>query len=143
GNGAISFQDQTNRLTVGDVLSGGTGTNQGSVSLLFRSLTGQATAKRYLISQKGASGTEFGVYFDDGGLRVQTGSQADVILQTNAIVFEAWYYLAMTWDETRPDTNGAEVTWYLGRVGGTLTNGSINLTDSAVTFSSRWIRPTG
>jgi hypothetical protein len=140
GNGAFSFTNTDDRLIAGDVISGGSGNDAGSMSLLFRSLNGPPSSKRYLFSQKGASSShEFAVFvesntapIDPAGLKVQAGGQTVTILPSNAIVSKAWYFLAMTWDETRPDANGPEFKWYVGRVGGTLTNGSTNLTDSAV-----------
>ena len=144
GNGAFSFTSDTNRLTAGDVISGGSGTNQGSVCLLFRSLTGLATTRRFVLWQEDSiNSNRFGVFFEDdnsgpypGNLCVQVGGQTNVMLASNAIVFGAWYYLALTWDETRADTNGAEVTWHLGRVGETRTNATINLADGAVVGNS-------
>ncbi len=142
GNSSFSFTNanDSDRLTVGDVISGGDGSSKGSISLLFRSLSGLATTRRYVFWQDDTSNSKrFGVFFEDdnggiypGNLCVQIGGQTNAILGSNAIVFGAWYHLAITWDETRVDTNGAEVAWYLGRVGGTLTNGTINLSDSAV-----------
>ncbi len=139
--GAFVFDDSTNGLeTVRDVISGGTGNDQGSVSLLFRSLTGAATSKRYLFSQRAAPSTnEFAAYFDAEGLRLQIGGRTNVILQSNSIAYGAWYYLAITWDETRPSTNGAEVTWYLGRAGGTFTSDSTNIPDTAVVGSTNTV----
>jgi hypothetical protein len=144
GNSAITFTSDTNRLTLGDVISGGSGTNQGSMCLLFRSLQGLATTRRFVFWQEDSiNSNRFGVFFEDdntgpypGNLCLQIGGQTNVLLASNAIVFEAWYYLALTWDETRADTNGAEVTWYLGRVGETLTNGTVNLADGAVVGNS-------
>ena len=144
GNGGFSFTADSARLTTSDVISGGSGTNQGSMCLLFRSLSGLATTRRFVFWQEDSiNSNRFGVFFEDdnsgpfpGNLCLQIGGQTNVLLASNAIVFEAWYYLAMTWDETRADTNGAEVTWYLGRVGETLTNGTINLADGAVVGNS-------
>src|SRR5205814_746941 len=43
GNGTFSFTASSNGLTSGDVISGGSGTNQGSMSLLFRSIDGYSS----------------------------------------------------------------------------------------------------
>ncbi len=49
----------------------------------------------------------------------------NAILQSNGLVFGAWYYLAVTCDETRADN---EVRWYLARVGdSTLQSESLTL----------------
>lgn len=146
GNGAFSFTNSTSRLTAGDVISGGTGISQGSMSLLFRSIDNYSSnTPRHVFFQSGTTtSNDFGAFFEPtnatsvnpGSLKVHVGGQTNAILLSNDLVFGAWYYLAMTWDETRADTNGAEVAWHLGRVGGTLTHGSINLTDSAVVGSN-------
>ncbi len=147
GYGAFAFRHEVNTdalETQRDVINGGDPTSKsGSVSLLFRSLTGQADAKRYLFCQKGSSSVELGVYFgpEEGlnspaGLKVQIGTKTVTILPNSAIVFETWYYLAITWDEAR-DAN--EVKWYLGRAGGTLTSDQqppIDLADTAVVGNS-------
>ncbi len=126
GNSAFSFTAGSDVLTVGDVISGGNGTSQGSVSLLFRSLNRPATANRYLLSQK--SSPEFRVYFDSGGLKVQIGSTVTQTIPPpsgdfGAWYVGAWYYLAITWNE-----NTDVATWYVGRPGGTLASGTITLT---------------
>ena len=139
GSSAFSFTNTSNtdRLTVDDVISGGTGTNQGSMSLLFRLFTSSPSGKRYLFSQKGASGSqEFAVFVesngapvDPAGLKVLIGGQT-VTLST-ALVFQAWHYLALTWNETND-----VATWHIAPVGRTLTTGTINLTNSALVGSS-------
>ena len=145
GNGAFSFTASGHALTGTDVINGGTGNDQGSIGLLFRSIDGYSSnTPRYLFYQVGGTSNEFGAFFeitnsgtaDPGSLKLRIGGQKIPILQSNDLVFGAWYYLAITWDETRVDTNGTEVAWYLGRVGGKLTNGCINLADSAVVGSN-------
>ncbi len=136
--GTFVFDTSTDGLETGrDLINGGNGTGVGSISLLFRSLTGAATAKRYLLSQKGTK--EFGVYFDANGLRVEIDGQPGGVPATipppdaDGWRYGNWYYLALTWDETR---DGGEVKWYLGHVSGTLSSGSINITDTAVVGNS-------
>jgi hypothetical protein len=127
GNSVYSFTNNTDRLGVpNDAIGGGTGdaTNQGSFTLLFKALTRQATAKRYVLSQgtdtSTSSGNAIAVYFDgtgtNGALKVGVGPNEPIILQDSNLVRGAWYYLAVTCDETRTNTNDA-VRWYLGRVG--------------------------
>ena len=138
GNSAFSFTNTSNtdRLTAGDVISGGTGTNQGSMSLLFRLFTSPPSGKRYLFSQKGASGSqEFAVFVesngapvDPAGLKVLIGGQT--VTMSTALVFQAWHYLALTWHETND-----VATWHVAPIGGTLTTGTINLTNSALVGS--------
>ncbi len=146
GNGAFSFTATNHVLGAGDVINGGTGADKGSMTLLFRSIDGfSSNTPRYMFHQRGTTTTnDFGAFFEPtnstaanpGSLKVHVGGQTNAVLLSSDLVFGSWYYLALTWDETRPDTNGAELTWYVGRVGGTLTNGSINLTDSAVVGSN-------
>jgi hypothetical protein len=129
---AIQFNGTSQRMTAGAVISGGTGTNQGSLSLLFRSLTGYPTTllstQRYVLCQRGNNTNELGLFFetnnatvDPGSLKVRIGSQTNTILASNAIVFGTWYYLAMTWNES---SNLA--TWYLAPIGGVLSSSNIN-----------------
>ena len=122
GNSAYSFTNNTDRLVVtNDAIGGGTGdaTNQGSFTLLFKALTRQATSKRYVLSQGTATSNAIAVYFDgtgaNGALKVGVGTNEPIILQDSNLVRGAWYYLAVTCDEMR--TNSNEVRWYLGRVG--------------------------
>ena len=155
GSNAIQFNGTSQRMTAGGVISGGTGTNQGSMSLLFRSLTGYPTTllstQRYVFSQRGNATNEFGLFFetndppvvDPGSLKVRIGSQTNTILASNAIVFGTWYYLAMTWNES---SNLA--TWYLAPIGGTLNTSNINFgatnavgNSSNVVFGNRQSAP--
>jgi hypothetical protein len=128
GNSAFAFNVNTQRLAAGDVISGGSGTNQGSLSLLFRSLNGYpTTTPRYVFCQKGNSTNEFSMFFEGtnsppGSFKVQMAGQTNVILQSNAVVFGTWYYLAMTWNES-----DHLATWYLAPIGGTLSSGAIDL----------------
>ncbi len=139
GSNAINFNGTSQRMTAGDVINGGTGTNQGSMSLIFRSLNGLPTTllstQRYVLCQKGNANNEFGLFFetntapvDPGSLKVRIGSQTNMLLASNAIVFGTWYYLAMTWNES---SNLA--TCYLAPIGGTLSTSNINLVNLGVT----------
>jgi len=135
GNGAYLFSTNTDRLVAtNDALGGGTSdaTNQGSFTLLFKTLGRQATAKRYVLSQGTATSNAIAVYFDGsltnsdkGGLRLGVGTNEPIILADSNLVRGAWYYLAVTCDETR---GSDEVRWYLGQVGSqTLPVGSFAL----------------
>ncbi len=136
GNGAYSFATNTERLVVtNDAIGGGTSdaTNQGSFTLLFNTLGRQATAKRYVLSQGTVTSNAIAVYFDGsltnndkGALRLGVGTNEPIILADSNLVRGAWYYLAVTCDQTR--TNSDEVRWYLGQVGSqTLPAGSFAL----------------
>ena len=132
GNNAIEFNGSSQRLTAGDVINGGTGTSQGSLSLLFRSLpshpTNNLTTPRYVFSQRGNITNELGLFFqptnaasDSGSLKLQIGGQTNILLTSNAIVFGTWYYLALTWNESNQ-----LATWYLAPIGGTLSSSNFN-----------------
>ncbi len=142
GNGAFSFTNASNCLTVGDVISGGTSNNQGSMSLLFRSIEGYSSnTVRYVFCQ-GANNSEFSAFFEPtntangypGSLKVKIAGQTLPILQSNELMFGVWYYLAFAWDETR-DT-APEVAWYVGRIGGALNSGTIDLDTNSVVGSN-------
>ena len=127
-HGAYSFANSSDRLVLGetdDPIGGGTNdaVTQGSFTLLFKTLAIRTTAKRYLLSQGTANANALAVYFDGtnstdasltGALRVGVGTNEQAILLDTNIVREAWYYLAVTCNETRGSN---EVRWYLGQVG--------------------------
>jgi hypothetical protein len=132
GSNAIQFNGINQRLIAGDVISGGTGTNQGSLSLLFRTMSGHANTNvslpRYLFSQRDNDTNEFALFFettntmtDPGSLKLRIGSQTNTILASNAIVFSTWYYLALTWN----DSNHL-ATCYLSPIGGALSSSNFN-----------------
>lgn len=144
-NGARWFNGPTHRLLLNetdDPIGGGSNDSvqQGSFSLLFRALSGQASSSRehYLISQgtdvSANNGNAIGAYFTTSGdLKLRVGFVEEVILNrydvsdgvANDVVYGAWYYLAVTCDES---LGNDEVHWYLGRVGSqTLQSGLLTL----------------
>ncbi len=153
GNGAYSFSATTDKLTLtetdgNDPIGGGEGDSEtkGSFTLLFRALPEAASGIRYLLSQGTDNGRhEIGVYFDGtstspGPLKLRVGKDSagqalePIILPSDKIAFGAWYYLAVTCDQTRPDN---QVRWYLGRVGsGTLDSDSFTLTGTYKVFGN-------
>ncbi len=140
--GAVEFDADSDVLTASDLINGGATvapavdqTASGSVSLLFRT-PGALTGNRrcYLLSQGTSdisSKNAFHVYVADAaggqGLKLEIGDKTTEILAANEIVFDAWYYLAITWKE---DSN-PEVMWYLGRVRSAINSGSIDLDDTS------------
>ena len=144
---AYAFFAAPDALTIpSDIINGGgAGTNDaatgvGSMSLIFHSLnTWTTTGQRWLFSQGDSTtnGNGLALFFENntttnGGqsdLKLRVGNGTTSILASNAISFSSWYYFAMTWDESR---NAGEVIWYLGKLGGPLTSGVINLNDDAV-----------
>lgn len=136
----------TDALTnVNDLISGGgattnaAATNTGSITLLFRALDGLTTGgQRFLLGQGNTTtnGNALGVFFENGtsssdqcALKIRIGDGTTAILSSNNIVFGGWYYLALTYDEAR---DAGEMNWYLGRVGGALNSGTIDIGNDAV-----------
>lgn len=112
------------------VSGGGTATTNstatGSISLLFRSLDPgiqSTTGEHFVFDAGGAAGTSNSLALlfentansDPLSLKLRFGDSSTVILPTNNIVADSWYYFALTYHETAV-TNKA--TWYLGRLGG-------------------------
>jgi hypothetical protein len=143
---SYSFLGQTDALTnVNDLISGGgvttnsAATNAGSFTLLFRTLDGLSTGgQRYLLGQGNTTttGNALGVFFENGtassdtcALKLRIGDGTTTLLLSNNIVFGAWYYLAVTYDEAR---DAGEVNWYLGRIGNALNSGTIDMSNDAV-----------
>jgi hypothetical protein len=126
-------------LTSTDLVSGGTGSSKGSISLLLRALDStNNTGQRFVFSQGNttSSANAFGLFFenntstsDQNALKFRTGNTTTTILPADQIVPGQWYYFAATWDETR---NTGEVKWYLGQLAGPLASGTVNITDTAV-----------
>jgi Concanavalin A-like lectin/glucanases superfamily len=134
-----------------DIINGGgpgpdaSATGTGSISLLFRMLSDtNNTGQRYLFGQgNGSSGTknQFGCFIENTNpangdpnslkLRIGNGPTTTILYATN-IIPDAWYYLGVTWDETRNSAGGGEIRYYVGPVGGTLDAGSIDMANDAV-----------
>ena len=122
-----------NLLAAGGTVSGGPGTGKGTVSCLFRSLsTTNFSGQKFICSAGGGTAVSnaFGVFFENltsgsnpGSLKVRVGSATTTILQASNVVTAAWYYFAMTYDETAT-TN--QTTWWLGQPGGTLRSGVVS-----------------
>jgi hypothetical protein len=51
------------------------------------------------------------------------------MLASNQIALNTWYYLGVTWDETR---NSGELKYYIGQIGGVLSSNSFNINDASV-----------
>lgn len=136
--GAYRFRDSNHRLKAGDIVNGGTGSGVGSVTLLFRALTGPTAFQRYILFQTNLSGSAFSVYFENNNgsspypqsLTLKVGNHTEKMLDASAIVYGQWYYLALTWDE---QANTSEVKWYIGLVGGTLSGPTtVDISNSSV-----------
>jgi hypothetical protein len=145
GNSAFRFHDPGDRLTLTQspdpIGGGGPGPNanaagKGSITLLFRALDGVTAGDRYLISQSDVSPNRnaLSIFFANGGglmLRMGNTTIPAPILSTAEITAypNAWYYLAVTWDEAR---DAGEVKWYLGRVGSQLNSGTFDFANDGV-----------
>jgi hypothetical protein len=153
---AYCFNETNDAIfTTNDIINGGgfvadsAAAGVGSVSLLFRMLSDtNNTGQRYLLSQGGVSGTQnqFALFLentntsngDPNSLKLRMGNgPTTTIRQPADLTPNAWYYFAMTYDESR-NSNPGEVKWYLGPVGGVLTNGAVDIANTAVIGDNGW-----
>lgn len=107
----------------------------GSITMLFTQLGQLPSGQKFILSQ-GTNTTAhnaFELYIDNptgnNGVKLRVGNITTEILASNDVVFAAWYYFAMTYNETN---DSGEVTWYLGRLGDTLNSGTIDIANDAV-----------
>src|ERR1051326_953607 len=144
---AYAFLNASDALSLGtDIIPGGDpiGTNAaangvGSISILFRALDSSSTGQRFIFSQGSgvtSNGNALALFFENntstnnpGDLKLRVGNTTTSILASNTIAFDQWYMFTMTYDETR---DAGEVLWYLGRSGGTLTSGTVDIGNDAV-----------
>jgi hypothetical protein len=123
----------------GDSATNAAAAGKGSISLLFRTLDSSPTGQRFIFSQgTGASsnGIALALFLENntttnnpGDLKLRVGSTTTSILLSNAVVYDQWYYFAMTYDEAR---DSGEVLWYIGRSGGLLASGIMDIGNTAV-----------
>ncbi|HVM50191.1 MAG TPA: LamG-like jellyroll fold domain-containing protein [Candidatus Acidoferrum sp.] len=150
-NSAYQFSQTNDALLItNDIIPGG-GTSSsaangsGTISFLFRALAGtNTTGQRFIFSQgAGTSGNQNQLALflentnslngDPTSLKLRVGNgPTTTILQSTNIITNAWYYFAMTYDENRDSQSGGEVRYYLGPVGGSLTNGAVDIANTAV-----------
>lgn len=148
-NTARSLTASTDSLTTTtDLFAGGqtavggnaSASGVGSVTLLFRALdTVFLGGQRFVFSQGNNSSDRnaFGLFFenqnlsngDPGGLKLRAGNTTFTLISSNQLQTATWYYLAITYDESR---DNGEVQWWLGPIGGVLTNGLANPANDAV-----------
>jgi hypothetical protein len=151
-NAAYQFNETNDALfTTTDLIpSGGGSANSaangvGTISFLFRMLGNtNNTGQRFIFSQgAGTSGNsdQLSLFLentnagngDPNSLKLRVGNgPTTTILQPTSIITNAWYYFAMAYDENRDSQSGGEVRYYLGPVGGSLTNGAVNIANTAV-----------
>ena len=151
-NSAYQFNETNDALvTTTDLISGGGATFNGAanavgtISFLFRTLADTTnTGQRFIFSQgagTSGNGNQLGLFLentnpangDPNSLKLRLGNgPTTTILHAASIITNAWYYFAMTYDENRDSQSGGEVRYYLGPVGGSLTNGLVNIGNTAV-----------
>jgi hypothetical protein len=136
--GADALVANTNLLNGGGTFTGSTGAGMGTVSCLFHSLAStNVQGQRHVFSAGGssASSNAFALFFENltgtnpASLKIRFGDSSSVILQPTNIVSSAWYYFAMTYDETQ--TNH-QVSWWLGQPGGSLQSGFFSALPSSL-----------
>jgi hypothetical protein len=117
-----------------------TSTASGSITFLFRTLDpGANTGQRYLFSAgyTTANGNAFALFIennnvangDPNSLKLRFGNTTTTILQATNIVPDTWYYVAITYLESRSPN---KAYYYIGRPGEALTTGMTTNSSSAV-----------
>jgi hypothetical protein len=110
-------------------------TAKGSISFLFRSLSGaNVGGQRFLFDATTTAGmtttnhNAFSLFFENdtstnapNSLKLRFGDSTTVLLTSNNILPSTWYYFALTYDEARVPN---KAIWYVGTAGGTLLSGS-------------------
>ena len=114
-------------------------TNRGSVTVLFHALDDtNNTGQRFVFSQGTTSGdaNAFALFFENdtsssspNSLKLRVGNLTTSILPAAGIRPNAWYFLAVTYDENR---SAGEVDWHLGRLRDSLASGTIDTSQAAV-----------
>jgi hypothetical protein len=120
---------------------------KGSISFLFRSLSGlNFGGQRWLFDGRklqvptATAGTAFhnalALFFENetstnspNSLKLEFGDTTQPILNSNNIAFNTWYYFALTWDEARVPN---KAIWYLGVPGQPLMTGTTTNAADAV-----------
>ncbi len=110
---------------------------KGSLTFLFRTLTGAPGGERWLFNQSlgGGASNQFTLFFagsgaasDPGALKLRVGDVTNTILAAGNVAFSSWYYFGVTYDEAR---DAGEVRWYLGS-GTNLTSGVMDIGNNSV-----------
>jgi hypothetical protein len=155
-NGAYSFTETNDALFIThDLINGGgpgidtVASGVGTINFLFRMLSDTNNGgQRYLFSAPASTtnGNQLGLFLESSStangnpnslkLRVGNTTKGNVgstdpvpVAYPEDLVPNAWYYFAMTYDESR---NTPEVFVYFGRVGATLSSTSFNPANNSV-----------
>jgi hypothetical protein len=121
-----------NFLQAGGTFTGTPGSGKGTISGLFRSLASTTVSgQKFIFSGGGnaATSNSFGLYYENdtatsspGALKLRFGNNTVVLLPATNFVPVAWYYFAVTFDESLAAN---QVNWYLGQPNGVLSNGVV------------------
>jgi hypothetical protein len=134
-NGSVSTPGliaSNNFLQAGGTYTGTAGSGKGTISGLFRSLAStNVSGQKFIFSGGGnaAFSNSFGLYYENltgtspGSLKLRFGNNTVVLLPSTNFIPVAWYYFAVTFDESLAAN---QVNWYLGQPHGALSNGTLS-----------------
>lgn len=142
-NNTDFLRNLTDPLISGGGSANSNATATGSITFLFRTLTGpNVGGQRFLFDATTTSGmgtssnNAFSLYFENdtstnspNALKLRFGDETRVILQASNVLFSTWYYFAITYDESRVPN---KAIWYLGPAGTTLSTGMTDNSADAV-----------
>jgi len=136
------FEDKNNAqlwYSTGPLINGGgmansNATAKGSVTMLFRSLSGtNIGGQRFIFDATGTPGmgttnhNALSLFFenetstnDPNSLKLRFGDVTQTILPASEVQYSTWYFFALTYDEARFPN---KAKWHLGPAGGTLISG--------------------
>lgn len=147
--------------TATDVIAGGnssvngdaTAAGTGSLVVLFQTPSLALSGQRFLYAQGSsttAASNSFAFFLDQNsaaarGPNLRAGNSTFNLNGSNNLALSTWYYLSVTWDESR---NADEVHWSFGALGGSLSTGIFNINNVSVignngTFTIGNSSPTG
>jgi hypothetical protein len=153
GDAAYDPSEGTDHIISGGGVATNTSTAVGTITLLFRtpdpgppsgSTTGPGA--KCIFSAGGATSSSNALYLQienpnstnhANDLRLAFGDSVTTVLPATNVVWDAWYYFALTYNESATNADGSpntnKATWYLGRLNGpgTLASGkTINNTNA-------------
>ena len=155
GDGVSDNNEGTDHIISGGGMATNNSTTVGTITLLFRtpdpgppsgSTTGPGA--KCIFSAGGSTGSSNALYLQIenpnstnvaivNDLRLTFGDSATTILPGSNVVWDTWYYFALTYNESATNADGSpntnKATWYLGRLNGpgTLASGqTINNTNA-------------
>jgi len=143
GQGNAYLRYITTPLINGGGTANSNATATGSISFLFRTLTGpNIGGQRWLFdaTTTGGMGTSnhnaFALFFENdtdlvntNSLKLRFGDTTTTILLASNVAYNTWYYFALTYDESRVPN---KAIWYLAPAGGPLITGMTTNSGDAV-----------